>query len=608
MRDWKSALLLLALPAMFAALSCRTETVVKHVPVEKTVFVDHEVVRWVPQDRVVTIETEAIQEVPVERVVRLENDVVLGPGGSLSRDDQGVVGVRVSTLPSSFTPFNGAGVSTQDVLHHVASRLVAADPIELGWGPDLAERWEVSANGSEWTFHLRKGATFHDGEPVTADDVAYSLTEYVWAGGRFAGLTAIDGTEDFLAGRTPNVHGIVPVDDNTIVLRTRPTSALMDTLWQAHVLPEHILGGVFAEELEHHPFFSGQMVGSGPYVLAPRQYENVIELRANPKYYMGVPGIGRKALIAIEAPAAAMDAFRDGMVVVNRAGAIEKDDLEALFDDPMFQAAAVGGSSTSGYAFNTRGELFSDVQRRRAFMHALDRAALIDKHLSGLGAAYNSVAFLPFHRSHIIDTMYAFDTQRARFLLENSRWQFDRGVAVKTPGYIVAPFGASVLIEAERQMLLEAGLRIEHEIMDMPTWTGAYYGGDYDIVRAAGWTPFIDSGLYLQFHSQGADPNRYAHPELDSYIDGALTTSRIEDGRRLGYEISYNLARGVPVAPISVTSTLHLYGSSIYVPGFDTPERRDAPAASILRQVYVQPLFRPDAHWWWRLDRWTLNE
>ena len=604
MRDWKTALLLLAL---IAALSCRTETVVKHVPVEKTVVVESEVVRWVPQDRVVTIETEVIEKVPVERVVALENDVVIGPGGSLAADDQAVVGVRVPFLSARFTPFNGAGVAAQDVLHHVTSRLVAADPIELGWGPDLAERWEVSANGSEWTFHLRKGATFHDGEPVTAEDVSYSITEYVRAGDRYAGLNAIDGAEDFLAGHAPSVRGVVPIDDHTIVLRTRPTSALMDALWQAHVLPEHILGTVPPDELAHHTFFGNRMVGSGPYVLAPRQYEGLIELRANPGYYLGEPQIGRKAVIAIEAPAAAMDAFRNGMVAVNRAGEMDKDDLEALFDDPLFQTAAVGGSSTSGYAFNTRGELFSDVQRRRALVHALDRASLIDRHLGGLGAAYNSVAFLPFHRSHMIDTMYPYDTQRARFLLENSRWQFDRSVAVKTPGYIIDPFGASVLLEVERQMLLEAGLKIEHEITDVPAWAGAYYGGDYDLVRAAGWTPFIDSGMYLQFHSQGADPNGYAHPELDGYIDGALTTSRIEDARRLGYDIGYNLARGVPVAPISVAPTLHLYGSSIYVPGFDTPGRRDAAAASILREVYVQPLFRPDAHWWWRLDRWTLE-
>ena len=189
MKDWKFALLLLALPAMIAALSCRTETVIKEVPVEKTVFVDTEVIKRVPHKRVVTLEKEIIRQVPVEQVVTLQNDVVLGVGGSMSKGDQKVVGVRVATLPGSFTPFNGAGVSTQDVLHHVASRLVAADPIDLGWQPDLAERWEVSANGSEWTFHLRKGATFHDGEPVTADDVAYSLNKYVRAGGRFAGLT-----------------------------------------------------------------------------------------------------------------------------------------------------------------------------------------------------------------------------------------------------------------------------------------------------------------------------------------------------------------------------------------------------------------------------------
>ena len=608
MKDWKFALLLLTLTAMIAAMSCRTETVIKEVPVEKTVVVDREVIKRVPHDRVVTLEKEIIRQVPVEQVVTLQNDVVLGVGGVLSKDDQRVVGVRVASLPASFTPFNGAGVSTQDVLHHVASRLVAADPIDLGWQPDLAERWEVSANGSEWTFHLRKGATFHDGEPVTASDVAYSLNEYVRAGGRFAGLTAIDGAEDLISGHATYVHGIVPVDDNTLVLRTVPTSALMDALWQAHVLPEHILGGVPGDDLEHHSFFSDLLVGSGPYVFVPREHDNVIELRANRDYYMGAPGIARKALFAIEAPFTAVDAFRRGVVAVNRAGRIETTNLETLLSDPLFEVAAVGGSSTSGYAFNTQGDLFGDVNRRRALMHALDRAALIERHFGGLGAAYNSVAFLPIHRSLIIDSMYAFDTQRARYLLERSHWQFDRSVAVKTPSYVVAPAGASDQIEAERRMLLEAGLKIEHEIMDVPSWTGAYYGGDYDLARAGGWTPFIDAATYLQFHSQGANPNGYAHPELDGYIDSALTTSRADDGWSLGYEISYNLARGVPVAPVTVAPTLHLYASSIYVPGFDTPGRQSAPVAGSLSEVYVQPLFRSDAHWWWRLDRWTLDE
>ncbi len=608
MKDWKTALLLLFLPAMIAATSCRTETVIKEVPVEKTVFVDTEVIKRVPQDRVVTIEKEVIRQVPVEQVVTLRNDLVLGVGGTLRGDDQEVVGVRVSALPAGFSPFNGAGVSTQEVLHHVASRLVAADPIDLGWQPDLAERWEVSANGSEWTFHLRKDAAFHDGAPVTADDVAYSLNEYARAGGRFAGLTAIDGADDFISGRAPNVHGIVAVDDNTLVLRTRPTSALMDALWQAHVLPERILGGVPPDEMEGQPFFSGQLVGSGPYVFTPRKYDNVVELRANRDYYMGAPGIHRKALFAIEDPYAAADAFRRGVVAVNRAGEIDAGNLESLFDDPLFEVAAVGGASTSGYAFNTQGELFGDAQRRLVLMHALDRAALIDRHLGGLGTAYNSVAFLPFHRTPEIDRAYAHDPQGARQLLESTGWQFDRSVAVKTPSYAAAPGAASDQIETERGMLLEAGLKLEYEIMDTPSWIGVYYGGGYDIARAGGWTPFVDSGMYVQFHSQGANPNGYAHPELDSLIDRALTTSLSEERRPIGVRISDNLARGLPVVPVSAAATLHLYASSVYVPGFDTPGRRSAPAAGSLGEVYVQPLFRSDAHWWWRLDRWTVGE
>ena len=608
MRNWKLALFVLAVPVVIVAVSCRTDTVIKEVPVEKTVFVDRHVIREVPRDRVVTIEKEVIRQVPVEHVVTLQNDVVLGVGGTVSEDDRKVLGVRVASLPAGFSPFNGAGTPTQDVLHHVASRLVAADPIELGWEPDLAARWEVSANGAEWTFHLRKGATFHDGRPVTADDVAYSLTQYVRAGGRFAGLAAIDGAEDFQSGRARDVEGIVSVDDSTLVLRTRPTSALMDALWQAHVLPEHAVDGAPADALEQHPFFSGQMVGSGPYVLAPREYDNVIELQANPDYYLGAPEIDRKLMFAIEAPYAALDAFRRGVVDVNRAGRLDPSHFKALLHDPMFEVAAVGGALSAGYAFNTQGDLFGDPKRRQALMLGLDRAGLIERHLGGMGEAYNSIAFLSFHRTPETDRMYPYDTQGAKHLLDESGWQSDWSVTVKTPAYVVAPDGASDQIEAERRMLLEAGLKLEYEIMDVPSWIGAYYGGSYDLVRAGGWTPFVDSGMYLQFHSQGANPNGYAHPELDGLMDKALTTSRSEDRRPIGSRISDDLARGLPVAPINVAATLHAYASAVYVPGFDTPGRRAAPDADGLGSVYVQPLFRSDAHWWWRLERWTIEE
>ena len=163
-------LVLIAAIAAAMVVACTTE-VVKEVVVEK------EVIREVPVEKIVVVEKEVIREVPVEKIVVVEKEVIREvPAGERERS---VLNIRMSNMPARYDPYTSRSGATMSVASLIWSRLVQADPIGQRWAPDLAERWELSDDAKKVTFNLRKGATWHDGEPVTAEDVAWTFKSYL---------------------------------------------------------------------------------------------------------------------------------------------------------------------------------------------------------------------------------------------------------------------------------------------------------------------------------------------------------------------------------------------------------------------------------------------
>ena len=196
----------------------------------------------------------------------------------------------ITTLdPAQSFEFAGA-----DVIRNMYGKLVNFDPsnLEAGYQPDLAESWTVSEDGKTITFTMREGVKFHSGNPVRAEDAAFSLRRVI----------KLNKTPSFILtqfGFTPeNVDEMITVDGNTVSITTDKryaTSFVLNCLTAT-------LGAIVDEKLvmEHdkdgdlgNEWLMTNSAGSGPYKLASWKPKESVTLTANPDYYEGAPAMQR---------------------------------------------------------------------------------------------------------------------------------------------------------------------------------------------------------------------------------------------------------------------------------------------------------------------------
>ena len=503
------------------------------------------------------------------------------------------------------------------------------NPHEQVYAADLAERWEVAPDGSSITFYLRENACFHDGEPVTADDVAFSFTAYMAprTGSRAVqSLSMVRGADAFADGTADSVEGITVVDHYTVRFDMAfPTGQFLAQVADVYILPEHILGSMAPEEIDDSDFFTGlgaqRPIGSGPWLFVIHQPDQFHELEAHEDYHFGMPKIERVFIHLINSSDAAVVAMQRGEIHGIRSGYLSPYDFgyyHALLHDPRFLVnATTQPVNGGGYSFNIRTDWIRDSRIRQAFMWALGRRQLIDTFEDGQGYIHNTNLFVPTGvetpEMKARYTPYG-NAATARQLLEDAGWDFEREITAKTPWY-----SGNVLdqLAAEQQMLADAGLKVKYETMETPAWAAVYFGShDYDLVRADGWAGALDAIDYYLHSATGGprrlqpdhgavratdyylnntntDPMGYASPELDALLDAVprcLTNEELVD---IGIGINEMLLEDLPIVVISSPARLHTYRANVWVPGFG---RRPQP--NRLEEILFTPEFHgPEDSW-----------
>ena len=188
----------------------------------------------------------------------------------------GTVRIGIGGSPDSLNPGNGLLAEAYDLYG-----LVYDTPIGVTQAtefvPKLATEWSVADDGLTWTMTIRDDAVFHDGEPVTAEDVAYSIQLY-------------KDTPDFpyLPSYASYFETIEATDATTVTLTTaEPISNFEANMVYMYVLPKHI----WEEVKDPIEFQNLEMIGSGPFALAEYQRREFTRLAANADYWNGPPNI-----------------------------------------------------------------------------------------------------------------------------------------------------------------------------------------------------------------------------------------------------------------------------------------------------------------------------
>jgi ABC-type transport system substrate-binding protein len=265
--------------------------------------------------------------------------------------------------------------------------------------PGAAERWELSEDGTELTFHLRQ-ASFHDGTPVTADDFVRTFNRIADGGAQppsFLGylLAPVEGSEAAQAGRAP-LAGVEALDERTLRIRLSiPDRSFLTTLADPSLVP------VPASADEDLVAFAEQPVGNGPFQMTePRERDAFLRLRRNPDHHD--PPLLDEVLLQIYQEDLTRDRQWDdllnGQLQVaevppeRRDEAIERFGLsENGADGPGFLEGL--GSAVYLYGFDTTEPPFDLPELRRAISLAIDREALADEVM--LGSRVPATAVIP---------------------------------------------------------------------------------------------------------------------------------------------------------------------------------------------------------------------
>ncbi len=240
--------------------------------------------------------------------------------------------------------------------------------------PWLAEEFKVSADGLAIDVVLRDGATWHDGRPVTSDDVKFTY----------------DYIQEFNHGRfTPQVKGVVDsvTTDGpqraTFRLKEPKASFLTAPLADVAILPKHIWEGI----RENYPSKKGEQglaVGSGPYKMVEHQPDKFYRLEANASYFMGKPAVDQLTLQVIPDFNAQVLALRSGEIDVV-ARNLTPELVRELGNAPGIKVATGPDYTTAALVMNTSRSPFDQVKFRQAVASAVDVDDIVRSVLAGFG-------------------------------------------------------------------------------------------------------------------------------------------------------------------------------------------------------------------------------
>lgn len=421
--------------------------------------------------------------------------------------------------------------------------------------PSLATGWVQSEDGLTLTFQLRGNVRWHDGQPFTSADVAFSLEE-VWKKVHPRGRATF-----------ANVTEVETPDPLTVVLRlSSPAPVILSALnaYEAQVLPKHLYEGtdIAANPLNARP------IGTGPFRFVEWVRGERVVLERNPDYWdEGKPYLDRIVFRVVPDAAARAALLETGQAQYAPYSPVPLGDVERLRARPNIAIETRGYEWIAPWfflEFNLSNRFLSDVRVRRAIAHAINRQALGETVWAGFGVPAVSTVPSTLGRFHTADVpQYPFDPRRAEQLLDEAGFRRQGGAQgtrfALTHDFL--PYGDDFRRSGEfvRQALRRVGIDVSLRAQDAPTYIRRIFT-DYDYDFASSWfASFSDPQIGVQraFWSRAinrgvpwTNASGYRNPEADRVIEAAQRETNPE--RRAGYfhELARIAATDLPTLPL----------------------------------------------------------
>ncbi|HLG73323.1 MAG TPA: ABC transporter substrate-binding protein [Chloroflexota bacterium] len=448
------------------------------------------------------------------------------------------------------------------------SGLVKEDPSGTP-KPDLAQSWNISPDGKQYTFYLRTNARWQDGQPVTADDVAYTV----------ASIQAPDfpGNSD-LAAAWKGVQ--VTKMDNWTVQFTRP-NAFAPFLDYAAVglLPAHLLAQTAPRDLPNE-LFNRQPVGTGPYRLRQLDLRSAT-LEVSDEYYATKPYISRIMFRFYKDDASVAQAMLRGEVQGD--WHVDPTQAAALKASPNIRFYQAAQPSFDGLCFNLNDPIMSMPEVRQAIAYGVDRQALLKQFMNGLASLDDSP--LPF-TSWAFDAgvkHYDYNPDQANALLDKAGWQKGAdGIRVRqgqrlAPVILVADLPDHVgLASAIGQQLKAVGIDASVEAVGFDGLVKDFLAPRKFQMALLDWdVPGSDPDPYPLWHSSQATPDglnfsNWKNPQADAQLELARNNVDVEARKKAYSEFQTIFANDLPA--FLLFHPLYQYAVDSSVQGISLPK------------------------------------
>ena len=447
--------------------------------------------------------------------------------------------------------------------------------------PWLATEWQHTPDGREWRFTLREGVKWHDGRPLTADDVAFTFQYLTKGPGRQSGVIHSQGVDV--------ISEVVAEGPNRVLFRLqRPYAAFEETIaGRTLITPKHVWQAVADPAKLRGP---QAVTGSGPYRL-----ESVDEsagrylFTANQEHFLGPPRVRRLELSPSPDALRALERgeLHAGSFFLEEQGPPEQA-LAAFRDQARFGRIDSPGEWTRALHFNmTKGFPYDDKRFRQAVAYAVNRKDLVDRILLGRGEPGSLGILAPSHPFAAKDLpAYQHDPQKANALLDemglrdangDGKRDLPGGRTFAPPLLTSSQFNPKTA-ELVKEYLGQVGIEVQLSSLDGTAADAATTRGAYDMALIGYGGLGGDPDFPLRLRLSSRVPARsffnvlgYQNPRYEDLAARQAGTLDPEQRKTLVQEIQRIVADEVPSIPLYVPTRLLIFDKRVFDAWYFTP-------------------------------------
>ncbi|KXU35909.1 peptide ABC transporter substrate-binding protein [Cephaloticoccus primus] len=465
------------------------------------------------------------------------------------------------TEPQDIDGQTVTGFPEHKIIMALSEGLLGQDPRSLEPVPGMAERWDVSADGLTYTFHLREGLKWSDGSPLLASEIVDSfrrlLSPKLAANYAYLVYNFVAGAKDYYEGRLSDFAqvGFAAPDERTFVVRLKNPTPYLPKIIAGHSswwpVPVKVIAQYGPVEEKRTPWTRvGHFVGNGPFRLKEWSPNQRIVVERNPHYWDAkTVKLDEIHFYATDDIAADERLFRTGKLDLtdglpnSKIPSYARDHPELLRRDPLL--------ALYFYRVNVTRPPLNDKRIRRALALAIDRESLVRNVTRGGEQPAYAVSY-PGTAGYFPEAQLSGSLEEARALLAEAGYPEGRGLPKIELLYNTSENHRAIAEAVQQMWKTQLGVEVELVNQEWKVYLDRQSTGDYTLLRGGWVADYIDPHVFLEIWETGNGNNNtgWGSPEYDRLLHAALAAQNDEERYRYYQQMDAILIDELPIIPV----------------------------------------------------------